>query len=178
MNKSFLNSLPRHLQDHYQEHSEMASKTTLIAFDGSSTIKLAGHIILPVHIGNSSPTDIVFLVSDRAAHPVLLGTPALRTLRLVIDIDDNCVHSKLCSQSFPLVGHPGLHQSAGRAPRQHVALIASDITIPPWSEAVVDANICDFDQCDVSVDVIIQEHPTSAKKHLVAAYGVNSVTSP
>ena len=99
---NFIESLPSIWKQRYQKGSDKARQTTLVGFDGIASAHPNGHITLPIQISSSSPPDIDFYISDRAGHPVLLGTPAIKALQLVIDLHGRKITCKQTSASIPL----------------------------------------------------------------------------
>ena len=67
----FLSSLPAHYRNRFNPDSSISRRTTLVAFDGTTTVRPDGHVQLPVRLGDSDQRELVFLVSKLAAHSVL-----------------------------------------------------------------------------------------------------------
>ena len=61
----------------YSPESEMSKNVMLTSFDGVTTVVQAGHVTLPVRIGNSSSVNILYLVARTTSHAELIGTSAI-----------------------------------------------------------------------------------------------------
>ena len=178
LSANFLNSLPPEYQSKFQARSSVAEHTTLVAFDGSSSVRPIGHILLPVDPAENNPREVLFLVSDRAAHPVLLGTPAIRSLQLIIDMEGNRVQSKLTGASFHLVQQRTIQKVPSTSYCNLPVAITDTFILPPWSEALVEGivNFRDRSNGPSNVNVILHDRPPTNNSRIRVAYGHNSVS--